>query len=134
MLRHTLALVGTTVDKGELIQHLQTLLIHWPQSKAHGARQHESEGSNYQDAILCTQEILLSAQGSSGSRVNNIVQFGGAGVLKVQHIATFKTILRRCFALPVAFALASSTVTTFRLLRNETPASSTASLWHCMRV
>ena len=84
--------------------------------KVYGAGQQESEGSHYQDAVLCTQEILLSAQGSGGSRVNNIVQFGGAGVLKVQHNTTFKTILRRCFALLVAFALASGIITTFRLL------------------
>ena len=88
MLLHT-SLVGTTVDKGELIKVFQILLVHC-RSQIYGARQQESEGGHYRDAVLCTQEILLSAQGSGGSRVNNIVQFGGAGVLKVQHNTTFK--------------------------------------------
>ncbi|KAK9846661.1 hypothetical protein WJX81_008660 [Elliptochloris bilobata] len=50
------------------------------------------------DAFAVYQEILLDAEGDGGARVNNIVQFGGAGVLKVEAEAITDTRPREGFA------------------------------------
>lgn len=59
------------------------------------------------DVFICSfahQEILLTARGKGGPRVNNIVQFGGAGVLKVLNTETPVDLesLPWCRLLPVA--------------------------------